>query len=46
MTDLVGNDPNLLLRRALAGDEPALAALFDGHRERLRRRRSCRRSRV
>src|SRR4029077_9111564 len=31
------NDMDLLLRRALAGDESALAALFDGHRERLRR---------
>ena len=30
MADPVGNDPNLLLRRALAGDESALAALFDG----------------
>src|SRR6516164_1448291 len=29
-------DPDLL-RRALAGDEPALAALFDGYRDRLRR---------
>jgi RNA polymerase sigma-70 factor, ECF subfamily len=37
MADSVGDDTNLLLRRALAGDEPALAALFDGHRERLRR---------
>ena len=37
MADPVGQDPNLLLRRALAGDESALAALFDGHRERLRR---------
>src|SRR5262245_41822421 len=37
MADPVGNDTNLLLRRALAGDEPALAALFDGYRERLRR---------
>jgi RNA polymerase sigma-70 factor, ECF subfamily len=36
MADPVGNDPNLL-RRALAGDESALAALFDGYRERLRR---------
>src|SRR5262249_59457399 len=33
----VGNDTNLLLRRALAGDESALAALFDAYRERLRR---------
>ena len=31
------NDTSLLLQRALAGDESALAALFDGHRERLRR---------
>ena len=37
MADPAGNDTNLLLRRALAGDESALAALFDGHRERLRR---------
>src|SRR6516164_9148475 len=37
MADPVGNDPNLLLRRALAGDESALAALFDGYRDRLRR---------
>ncbi len=37
MADPVGNDPSLLLRRALAGDESALAALFDGHRQRLRR---------
>ena len=37
MADPVGHDANLLLRRALAGDESALAALFDGHRERLRR---------
>jgi RNA polymerase sigma-70 factor (ECF subfamily) len=37
MADPVGNDPNLLLRRALTGDESALAALFDGYRERLRR---------
>ena len=37
MADPVGNDPNGLLRRALAGDESALAALFDGHRDRLRR---------
>jgi RNA polymerase sigma-70 factor, ECF subfamily len=31
------DDTILLLRRALAGDEPALAALFGGYRERLRR---------
>jgi RNA polymerase sigma-70 factor (ECF subfamily) len=37
MTDPMGDDPKLLLRRALAGDESALAALFDDHRERLRR---------
>jgi RNA polymerase sigma-70 factor, ECF subfamily len=37
MADPVGNDTNLLLRRALAGDELALAALFDAYRERLRR---------
>ena len=37
MADPVGHNPNLLLRRALAGDESALAALFDGHRQRLRR---------
>ena len=37
MADPVGNDPNPLLRRALAGDESALAMLFDGYRDRLRR---------
>src|SRR5262245_3121627 len=37
MADPVGNDPNPILRRALAGDESALAALFDGQRQRLRR---------
>jgi RNA polymerase sigma-70 factor (ECF subfamily) len=37
MADPLGNDTNPLLRRALAGDESALAALFDGHRDRLRR---------
>ena len=37
MADPLGNDPKLLLRRALAGDQSALAALFDSHRERLRR---------
>src|SRR5215472_5279222 len=37
MTDSAGDDTNLLLRRAMAGDESALAALFDGYRERLRR---------
>jgi DNA-directed RNA polymerase specialized sigma24 family protein len=29
------NDSSLLLRRALIGDKSALAALFDGYRERL-----------
>src|SRR5215471_20792874 len=37
MADPLGDDTNLLLRRALAGDESALAALFDGHRQRLKR---------
>ena len=37
MSDPAGNDDQELLRRALEGDEPALAALFDGYRERLRR---------
>ena len=37
MADPVGDDTKLLLRRALSGDESALAALFDGYRERLRR---------
>ena len=37
MADPAGNDTNLLLRRALAGDESALAALFDAYRDRLRR---------
>jgi RNA polymerase sigma-70 factor (ECF subfamily) len=32
-----GNDDQELLRRALEGDEPALAALFGGHRDRLRK---------
>jgi RNA polymerase sigma-70 factor (ECF subfamily) len=37
MSDAAGNDEGELLRRALEGEEPALAALFDGYRERLRR---------
>jgi len=37
MADPVGNDTSPLLRRALAGDEAALAALFDGYRARLSR---------
>ena len=37
MAEPVDNDPNLLLRGASAGDESALAALFDGYRDRLRK---------
>src|SRR5215467_12734989 len=37
MADPVDSDSNVLLHRALAGDESALAALFDDYRERLRR---------
>jgi len=37
MSDPAGNDDQELLRRALEGDEPALAALFDDHRDRLRK---------
>jgi RNA polymerase sigma-70 factor (ECF subfamily) len=37
MADPVETDNSTLLQRALAGDEPALAALFDRYRERLRR---------
>jgi len=37
MSDPAGNDDQDLLRRALDGDEPALAALFDGYRDRLRK---------
>jgi hypothetical protein len=37
MADLVGSDTKLLLQRASAADGSALAALFDGHRVRLRR---------
>ena len=37
MSDPAGNDDQELLRRALDGDEPALAALFDGSRDRLRK---------
>src|SRR6516165_10580723 len=37
MADPVDNDANLLLRRALAGDEGALAMLFDDYRDRLKR---------
>jgi RNA polymerase sigma-70 factor (ECF subfamily) len=37
MADTVGNDTKLLIRCALAGDESALAVLFDGYRKQLRR---------
>jgi RNA polymerase sigma-70 factor, ECF subfamily len=37
MSDPAGNDDQELLRCALAGDESALAAPFDGSRDRLRR---------
>jgi RNA polymerase sigma-70 factor (ECF subfamily) len=37
MADPLDNEPSRLLRRALAGDERALAALFDAYREQLRR---------
>jgi RNA polymerase sigma-70 factor (ECF subfamily) len=37
VADPAPSDPRSLLARALAGDERALAALFDGQRERLRR---------
>ena len=37
MTDPAGNGDQDLLRLALEGDEPALAALFDGFRDRLRK---------
>ena len=37
MTDPAENDDQALLERAIAGDESALAALFDGYRDRLRR---------
>jgi RNA polymerase sigma-70 factor (ECF subfamily) len=37
MTVLAENDDQDLLERAMAGDESALAALFDGHRDQLRR---------
>ena len=34
MTVPAGNDDQVLIERALAGDESALAALFDGYRDR------------
>ena len=37
MPETADDKDQVLLRRALAGDEPALAALFDGYRDRLRR---------
>jgi RNA polymerase sigma-70 factor (ECF subfamily) len=37
VADPVGHDPNRLLRRALASDESAQAALFNGYREWFRR---------
>src|SRR5580704_14576689 len=37
MADPAGNDNQVLLQRAISGDESALAALFDGYRDRLRR---------
>ena len=37
MADLADNEIQVLLERALTGDEIALAALFDGYRDRLRR---------
>jgi RNA polymerase sigma-70 factor (ECF subfamily) len=37
MSDLADDEKAALLPRALAGDESALAALFDGYRDRLRR---------
>jgi hypothetical protein len=37
MSDPAGNGDQELLRRALEGDEPALVALFDGSRDRLRK---------
>jgi RNA polymerase sigma-70 factor (ECF subfamily) len=37
MSDLAGNDDRELLRRALDGDEAALATLFHGYRDRLRK---------
>ncbi len=37
MTDSTPGAPDDLLERALSGDESALAALFDGYRDRLRR---------
>ncbi len=37
MADPAGDDNQVLIKRALAGDESALAALFDGYRAQLRR---------
>jgi RNA polymerase sigma-70 factor (ECF subfamily) len=37
MADLADNENQLLIERALTGDESALATLFDGYRGQLRR---------
>jgi DNA-directed RNA polymerase specialized sigma24 family protein len=37
MADPAGDENQVLIERALAGDESALAALFDGYRNQLRR---------
>jgi RNA polymerase sigma-70 factor, ECF subfamily len=37
MAELADEENEVLIARALSGDEPALAALFDGYRDRLRR---------
>jgi RNA polymerase sigma-70 factor, ECF subfamily len=37
MAELADDKNEVLIARALTGDEPALAALFDGYRDRLRR---------
>ena len=37
MSDPADDQTQVLLQRAIAGDESALAALFDGYRDRLRR---------
>jgi RNA polymerase sigma-70 factor, ECF subfamily len=37
MADLAGDENQVLIERALTGDESALAALFDGYRTQLRR---------
>jgi hypothetical protein len=37
MADLTDDENLILIKRALTGEESALAALFDGYRDRLRR---------